>query len=267
MIKKFSKYISLCFALLKLRLNKKMIYGFSFWAAFFVDITLFLIQIIVFNSIFFQVDHINGWNRYQMIFFVGTFTLIDGLYMFAYFFGVIAIPGKIRTGKLDLYITKPVSTLFLLTFESIDVGSVLLTIPGFIMLFYSSEKLGISLNIWNVTGYISLIVLMLLLMYDLMIIVRSLSFWFTTVDSLQELEGELVGFSFRIPGIAFKGLTKMIFYIILPYGLIATMPTQFFTEGLNIKTFVMIILVCTFFTIAAKILWRTGLKRYGSASC
>ena len=98
---------------------------FSFFGVFFVDGTMFLVQLLMFNYIYAHVETIGGWSREQMLFFIGTFSLINALNMMLCFFGVISIPEKIRSGKLDLYITKPVNTLFYLSFENIDIGSLL----------------------------------------------------------------------------------------------------------------------------------------------
>jgi ABC-2 type transport system permease protein len=243
-----------------------MIYSFNFWTAFFVDLTVFLIQIAVFSVVFLQVDSINGWNSYQLIFFVGTFTVIDSLYMCTYFFGVIGIPDKIRTGKLDIYLTKPINTLFYVSFENMDFGSILLTLPGIGMLAYSAGHLKIAPGFVNIAGYILLVLLMTYLMYTLMILVRVGAFWFTRVDSFGELENELVNFSFRIPGVVFKGAAKLVFYILVPYGLIATVPTQFFTDILSGRSWLLVFIVCTGFGCLSTLMWKAGLKHYGSAS-
>jgi ABC-2 type transport system permease protein len=263
---RFLRYLRLARLLARFKLNRQMIYSVNFWMAFFVDTTVFGIQMAVFAAMFLQVDSINGWNKYQMIFFVGTFTIIDSLYMSSFFFGVISIPEKIRTGKLDIYITKPINTLFFVSFESMDIGSLMLTVPGMMMVGYSVKKLGLTLNLWNVSGYIFFIGIMLVLMYDLMVILRSLAFWFIKTDALMEFENEMMNFSFRIPGIVFKGASKLIFYVILPYALLATIPTQFFTTGLTLQDFILTMGVCIAFTFLSQIIWRTGLKHYSSAS-
>lgn len=248
------------------RLSNQMIYRASFWTAVFVDVSLFLIQLAVFSVLFLNVDSINGWNRYQMVFFVGTFTIIDGLDMFLYFFGVISIPMKIREGKLDIYLTKPVNTLFWLTFENMDIGSVFICIPGIIMVITAAMKLGIRLTLTKILGYILLLLLMMMLLYSLMLIIRSMAFFFIKINALNELEDELIGFSFRIPGVVFRGIAKFILYVLLPYALIATIPTQFFTDSLSGGMWLLVLVVVIAFTLLAQWVWHMGLKHYGSAS-
>jgi ABC-2 type transport system permease protein len=227
---------------------------------------MFLIQLAVFSALFLNVESINGWNKYQMIFFVGTFNLVDSTNMFLFFFGVISIPLKIREGKLDIYLTKPINTLFWMSLENIDISSCMLFVPGSIMLGYAAAKLGIKLTLGNISGYFLLLALMLLLLYNLMLILRTLSFWFIKTDALHSLEGELIGFCFRVPGIVYTGIAKLVLYVLLPYALLATIPTQFFTGILSGGQWLLVILVTLGFTILAQTLWRLGLKNYTSAS-
>ncbi len=263
---KVFRYMKIWLMLLRFRLSASMMYGFNFWSSFFINISIFLIQLIVFLIITAQVDSFNGWNRFHMIFFMGTFTIFNGLYMAFYYFGVTSLPELIRTGKLDLYITKPVSTIFLVSFEKIDLGAAFLAVPGTIMLVYGANRLGIAFSPLKIAVYIFLLMLMLLLMYDLMMILRIFGFWLVKADSLSSIENELEVFSFRVPGTMFRGISKIIFYVILPYGLMATIPTQYFTDYLDMKHWILTLSVCTGFTILCCMLWKTGLSRYESAS-
>lgn len=263
---KIKRIFKLLLLFIKFKFVRDMMYRLNFWLPFFIDVSVFVIQLSVFNVIFLQVDDINGWNRYQMMFFVGTFMLIDGLFMTLYFFGIIEIPYKIRTGNLDLYLVKPVNPLFRLVFEKINPGSFFISIPGIIMLSYAVSNLEISPGFFKIAGFILLMSMMLLLMFDLMLLIRSAAFWFVKIDALQDFENELISFSFRIPGIVFSGIWKIVFYLIVPYGLIATIPTKFFTDILSGKELIMTISVCIVFTFITLSVWKLGLKRYSSAS-
>ncbi|HEX2945432.1 MAG TPA: ABC-2 family transporter protein [Clostridia bacterium] len=260
------KYIRLLYVFMKVKLNKNMMYSFNFWMAFITDLSIFVLQVAMFSAIFLNVGTINGWNVYQMIVFIGTFTILDSLYMATYFFGVLSIPEKIRTGTLDQYILRPVGTLFYVSFENIDPGSLLLTVPGIMMVAYGVGMLGIRITLGAIAGYTFLLLAMYFLMYCLMIIIRSFAFRLVKVDSFLEIEGELVNFSFRVPGIVFRGVWKLIFYVFLPYGLMATIPVQFLTAALEGKYWLLVLGVCTVFGFLCVFLWRSGMKHYGSAS-
>lgn len=112
-----------------------------------------------------------------MLFFIGTFSLINALNMALYFFGVISIPGKIKSGQLDMYITKPLNSLFHLSFESMDPGSILLVFASIGILVYAVSGMNMQVTIFTIAGYIFLIFLMLVLYYDMEVILRTIPFF------------------------------------------------------------------------------------------
>lgn len=54
------KNLKIIFMLLKMKLSKMMVFRFDFFGAFFVDSSLFILQLLMFNSIYSHVDSIGG---------------------------------------------------------------------------------------------------------------------------------------------------------------------------------------------------------------
>ena len=260
------KRIRIIASLLRARISRQMIYRASFWTAFWVDMFLFVLQLLMFSAIYTRIESIGGWTLPHMAIFMGTFTMLDALYMCTYFFGVISIPDKIRSGALDLYLTKPVDTLFLLSVERMDFGSILLTVPGALMVAWGAAQLGIRFTPGLLLGYALIFLVMYLLMYCLMIVLRVPAFWLLRTQAFNELENALVDFSYRIPGVAFRGLWKVLLYVALPYGLMATFPTQFLTGTLALRHWLLAGGVLAGFWVLMTLLWKSGVKHYGSAS-
>ena len=110
-------------------------------------------------------------------------------------------------------------------------------------------------------GYIFLVLLMQILYYDMEVILRTLPFFFIQTASIERLEGELLGLCMKIPGTLFKGAFKALFYLILPYGIMATVPAQFFAGVLTPLGFVYSIAGLVAFTVFAAVFFRFGLKK------
>ena len=262
MIRNF-KFIVL---LIKLKLSHMMVFRLSFFGAFFADASLFLMQLLTFHIIYGQVDSIGDWSKGQMIIFIGTFSMINGLNMLIYFFGVLNIPDKIRSGNLDYYITKPINPLLRLTFESINPGSAMLLILSGLIIGYGISIEGIVITLPLLLGYSALIILMTLLYYNMEVILRTLPFFFISADAIDHLEGNLLQLNFQIPGILYKGVFKILFYFVLPYGIMATVPTQLLTGAITPIGLIYAIGVVVIFTIFTLWFWKFGLKHYKSAS-
>lgn len=260
------KQFRIIYMLLKMKLSKNMAFRFSFFGVFFVDGSLFLIQLLMFSSIYSQVGSIGGWDKAQMLLFIGTFSIINAVNMAVYFFGLISIPGKIKSGELDLYITKPVNSLLHLSFESINIGSVPLVFASIGIVVYAALGMNAQITPWTIIGYLFLVLMMTLLWYDLMVILRTIPFFVIQASSIERLEGEVITLCMKIPGTLFKGVFKVLFYLLLPYGIMATVPTQFFSGTLSPSGFVYSIAIVAAFTAFTLFFWKLGLRNYKSAS-
>lgn len=262
----FQKFRKLLTTFIKFRLNLKMMYSVDFWIGIAIDLSAFLLQIATFSVLFHNTDQINGWSKYQVIFFMGTFITIDSFRMMTYFFGIMNIPELIRSGKLDLYIVKPVNTLLLISVESIDLTRIITMLMGVTVQVYAYCHLRFTITFIKVVQYLVLFLFMYILLYFIMLAFYSLSFWVTSVNVLFKLDLELNNFAYRVPGIVYQGVTKLIFYIMIPYGMIATIPTKYLTEGLTATDWTTVICVLLAYIVIGLGVWNLGLRHYDSAS-
>lgn len=260
------RHLRLIIKMIQLKISKDMIYSVDFWIAFFVDAGLFIFQIIAFTSIYNHVDTINGWTLSQMYVFIGTFSIVDSINMATFFFGIISLPDKIRTGNLDLSIVKPIDTQFYISIQSFNPGSIFGIFVGGAMVVYGVISGGYSIGLIHIIGYIILVIMMVALMYALLLIIRACSFLFVKIDAIAQAEDSLVEFAFRVPGSAFKGISKFIFMVLIPYGLIATVPTEHITNLLQVDQWLAVTLITTAFVALARVTFKFGMTKYTSAS-
>lgn len=252
--------------LFKMKLSRSMMYRLSFFGASFVDGTLFIMWLLMFSTIYSQVDSIGGWNKGQTIIFLGTFSLLNAINMTIYFFGVNEIPGKIRYGELDHYLTKPVNPLLRITFENINIGSSPLILLSIAIIAYGVSLAGIGISAGNLLLYIVYIILMAVLYYDMEVIIRTIPFFVISASSIERLEGAAFDLCMRVPGVLFNGVFKLLFYFILPYGLMATIPAQILTNSVSGTMACISAVIAVVFTVFALRFWKFGLKHYKSAS-
>lgn len=259
--------ISVAAALFRIRLARQTFDPVSFWAAFFIDTTVFFTQAAVFATIYLNVETINGWDAARAIFFVGTFTLVDGLYMFVYFFGLLELPQTINSGRLDLYLAKPCDALLHVSLSRINPGSLFIAVPALTLLAAATAGLGVPITARAVAEYALSVCLMLLLMFDLMLLLRLPAFVFKRLTGIDAAETVLVEFSFRMPPSAYSGGLRFLFCVVLPYGLIAAFPTSVFFGEAAWTDWLLACAVTAAFTVLARSLWKAGLRHYdGSGS-
>lgn len=265
-IHSFKKNLRVLRELVRLRFQNLMMFRLDFFGPFFVDGSLFLVQLLVFSAVYSNVDTIGSWERGEMIMYIGTFSLLNAISMTVCFFGLISIPEKVKSGEMDLYLSKPVNPLFRLTFERISPGSVPLIFMSIGILMY-----GIRISEIQITGdivikYIFWLVLMAVLYYEMEVLIRTASFYVVSTARLDQLEEAGLSLCMKLPGIAFYGIYKVIFYFILPYGIMATLPVQSLIGDMTWKIAVQGLGVILVFTILTCVVWENGIKHYNSAS-
>jgi ABC-2 type transport system permease protein len=262
-MKRNIKFILMLF---KMKLSKNMMYRLSFFGGSLVDGSLFMLWLLMFNVIYSQVDSIGGWNRGQATIFLGSFSLLNAINMTIYFFGVIGIPDKIRSGELDHYLTKPINPLLRLTFENINLGSAPLILLSIGIIVYGVSLQGTDINAGILALYALFIILMAILYYDMELIIRTVTFFVISASSIERLEGAALELCMRVPGVLFKGIFKILFYFVLPYGIMATIPTQIITNSVSWLMITASAVVVVVATVFSQWFWRLGLKNYKSAS-
>ena len=252
--------------LIEIRFQNLMMFRFGFFGPFFVDGSLFLIQLIVFQAIYANVDRIGTWGKGEMIIFIGTFSMINAVNMLVYFFGINGIPQKIKNGEMDLYITKPGSPLLRLTFERINPGSIPLVGMSAMIIIYGIQLVQVPVFAGAVVSYMFWLILMTILYYELEVIIRSVCFFIISNANITKIEEAGLELCMKIPGIVFYGGYKILFCCILPYGIMATIPVQSLVGELSVWGAVYGLLITSVFTVITGAIWKSGIRHYNSAS-
>lgn len=265
-MKNYVKNMRVIRELFWLRFYGLTVFRLDFFAPFFVDGSLFFIQLLAFGAVYSHVDTIGGWGRGEMILYIGTFSLLNALNMTIYFFGINSIPQKVRSGGLDNYLSKPVSPLLRLTFENISPGSVPLIIMSICMIGYGIRMLRMTLTLRTAIGYVFWVLVMAVLYYEMEVIIRSVSLYIVSMARMEQLEEACIDLCMKLPGIAFYGGYKVVFYLVLPYGIMATLPVQRIIGEMNLRLAVYGISIVALFSVVTAVLWKQGLRHYNSAS-
>lgn len=243
-----------------------MTFRLGFFGPFFINTSYFLVQLFAFEAIYGHIENIRGWGHGEILIFIGTFSLIDSINMVIFFFGVISIPEKIQTGELDLYLTKPVNPLLRITFEKVNPGAIPLLLFSACIIGYGVRESGMNLSYVNAIGYLVMVLLMTILFYDMELLLRCFAYFVFSVNNLVKIENTAMDLCMKIPGIAFDGIYEFFFYFILPYGVIATLPTQALIGALSAKGLIFGVVIVCIFTFIALSFWTYGVHRYESAS-
>lgn len=165
-----------------------------------------------------------------------------------------------------MYLTKPVSPLFRLTFENISPGSIPLIFMSVFIILYGISVTTLKLNGMQIAAYLFWVFIMAILYYEMEVIIRSISLYVVSMARMEQIEEAGIDLCMKLPGIAFYGVYKVIFYLVLPYGIMATLPVQSMIGEMNLQIGIYGICVVLLFSFITCVVWKEGLKHYNSAS-
>lgn len=151
-------------------------------------------------------------------------------------------------------------------FESVSPGSVPLIVMSICIIGYGAYVMDGQPGALQIAAYIFWILMMAVLYYELEVIIRAVSLYVVSMARMEQVEEAGIDLCMKLPGIAFYGIYKVIFYLILPYGLLATLPVQRMIGEMNWQKGLYGGAIVVLSTLITCVVWKRGLTHYNSAS-
>jgi ABC-2 type transport system permease protein len=244
------------------------------WLVYRVDLLIGTLAMIIsdfLNVVFFwvifqNITILNGWTFAQVLFFSGFGTVAFGIWNT---FLVGAAPWRvgehIRHGTLDRMLLRPVNPLLHLVFSGIPEKDGIPDIfIGGIVMSVAASMLGLAWTPQLVLALIALLISASVIIFSILLLISTLGFWVTKVDSLNDLFWMFNRFT-EYPLNIYSQLFILAFTFVLPLGFIAYYPVQLFTGG-NLWWYSLLTpLVALIMLGVAYAFWLFGLKNYASA--
>jgi ABC-2 type transport system permease protein len=222
------------------------------------------LAIVFLQVLFLRTDSIAGWSQPAVLLLFGTFRLVKGL---LYFFAedtVTAIPEILRRGEMDFVLLKPVGARFLLTCAQINLGAVSNAAIGGGLVLYGLRSLPAVSQPVAPLAYLALVACAVVIFYNALFMLMTVSFWASRVDSLQYLFDELLNMA-GLPVSVYRGVLGVLFSYVIPLGVAATVPAAVLT-GRADTVFIVYAPLCAIATsLLSQWLWRRAVGSYTSA--
>ena len=215
----------------------------------------FIIQWVVIYSL---KSDVGGYTFNQVLLLWG---ISASTYGFSHFFfkRAYSLYDTITNGKLDSYLVQPKNVLLAAITSDVDVSAIGDMLYGFIVLFISGVTIPkfLLFVLFTISGGI--------ILTDVAVMLSSLSFWIGRADMIADTGNGLTTYFSTYPDGIFKGLAKMLLFIVIPVGISTYIPVWVMTEfsfGLTL----IVVVVCMILTTLAFVIFYRGLRRYSSSN-
>ena len=261
-----NRYFSIWKAFFRNTLSRDMEFKLNFIFEIFIDAIYYLSLFFFFKIIFQFTQSLGEFNQDAVVIFLITLYIADSLYIFFLGGNVFNINNSVKQGDLDFILLKPINSQFFISFRYVNAYAII----SFIILSLLLIKLTYSYheNNFILINYIFFnisIILGMFIFYSFEFIIASLVFWFRNFSYAGWLAGELTKYS-RRPDSIYNNFFRKTLFTFFPMAMISSVPARFLIFGVNIKLFILQIIVTFVFLYLTTLIWKKGLLRYESAS-
>lgn len=214
---------------------------------------------------FTHTDTIAGWSLGEIIVLLGVFHTIGGVVRAILAPNLQRMVEEVRSGALDLLLTKPGSSQFLVSFRSIMAASLAECVLGVVAVAAGMWHLGVEVGVRSAIFFPVAVAAGLVIIYSLWIFLTTLVFWFVRIANVTQIFWSLFEAG-RFPLDIYPGWLRVIVTYIVPVAVITTVPAQGVAGRLlplNLALFVAA--AAAAFYLSSKF-WQVGVRAYTSAS-
>ena len=226
--------------------------------------TLWTIFNFFFFSLIFNVsDTIAGWSADEMYLLLGTFTMLDAFTWTFFYHNMSSYTRHVFTGSLSMLLTKPISTIFLLTTAKNSYNNIFRFFIGCFTVYHYTKKLGVQPSVWDITLYCLLIFASLLLIYAVWFITATFAFWIEKLDNINEIIPGLRRVM-QVPKGVFVGASSLLFTVVLPFGLVSSVPSEVLLQRADVPSIIWLLLSSVIAVVGAIKFFTFAIKKYSS---
>jgi ABC-2 type transport system permease protein len=171
----------------------------------------------------------------------------------------------IRQGTLDFVLVKPADAQFLVSTARFEPWKVTDLAAGVGILVWAFSLMGTAPHGTAIAASVVLLGVGTVLLYSTCIVAVAVTFWAVRLDNIAQFFNSLFDFG-RWPIGLFKGLTRLVFTLLLPVALMTTYPAEALLGRLSFRTGAIATLGSLVFAIVCRLTWLRAIARYTSAS-
>jgi ABC-2 type transport system permease protein len=259
------RYLKLWWTFTQMSWMADMEYRTNFVLRIFGEVGWYAGQLSIFEVLFLHTSTISGWDVHGMRVFMACLFLSDALYMIFFEANLDQSFNLIRRGDLDLYLTKPVDSQFMVSFRKISTS-------------YIFNLMGaLTYLVWAIRGLTTTVTPLLLvnfacLMFFGFVILYCVRFMFICLMVVLQDAGSIFFVWYQLYRLATRPDSIYPFYLrvlvmtVLPVAFFASVPTRTLTEGFNLPLTIASPAMAGLMLVLSRWVWERSLRRYASAS-
>jgi ABC-2 type transport system permease protein len=258
------KYFNIFQAFFKASAIAELEFRLNFVMRILNDIIWYIAQVFTFEVLYMHTNLIGSWNINQTRVFLGVLFIVDALYMIFLQENLDRFSEKVRRGELDLLLTKPINSQFMVSFQRVSVsclGNLMIAIAWFVASLINVQDVSWARALW----IIILIPSGFAILYSVRFMMSALAIILVRAENIQFVWYQLYRLGMRPDSIYLRWL-QLVLLTIIPVGLIASVPARAILDPPRFWVFSWSLIAAPLSIWLSHRFWRYALSKYQSAS-
>jgi ABC-2 type transport system permease protein len=240
-------------------------YRVNFLVWTLVDLGWTTMDILFFDALVSNIGALGSWGRPQAMVVIGLFRLLLVPIWGWFYQSFSLIPKMLSEGKLDMILTKPVNSQFLVSTRQFSISMLPSVVGGIAFISYGFTLLGNWPSAKELIFFSWLSAVSLVLIYGVYFLTMALSLYVERLNNIHFIFPVLFDAS-RFPKSIYGPFLQRIFVTLIPVALMITVPIDSLFGGSNLIDLILLHLLAAAFVLGGSFIWNRGLRNYTSAS-
>jgi len=260
-------YLKLIKRFIVIAFQNALAYRLNFWISLLYSLLNLGTGVLGIVVLFSQIETLRGWTLASTLALLGVYLTLGalrGLFLGPSLEALAGMDGEVWTGQFDFTLLRPVDVQFLASFRHWRPLALLDLLLALGVLGTGMAQMGQTLTLGRVLAFVVGMAAGLLILYAILLAFSALVFWspgflFTWLfNALLQMA--------RYPVGLYPGWLRLVLTWIVPVGVMTTIPAQALSGELSPGILAGAVGLAVVFFTGATALFRTGLRRYASAS-
>ena len=260
-----TRYLRLFAVQLRISLASAMAYRANFLIEGAMSLLVMALMVLPLIVVFDGRDTVAGWDAPSALiviaYFIAVRAVLEGLISPS----LVDLVEKIRSGSFDYVLLKPVDAQAMVSASRYEPWRVFDLLAAIAIVIYAFVQRGAPPAVPDVALGVVLFGSGVVAAYALWIMCAAASFWVGRLDNLMYLLGSIVDTA-RWPVEVFPRAWRFVFTFVIPVALMTTYPARALLGRLDAPTAVATIGGSLALLVISRLVWRTAIRSYTSAS-
>ncbi len=244
-----------------------MEYRVNFFAGLLVDV-IFLFDKIIYAYIVYRLDiSIYGLTPDQIALFIGSYAIVLSIYCAVFLVNInMTLPSNIKSGNLDVILTKPISAQFFLSTSYVEYATMVPDLVGGILIVVCAcSKMSIEVSPFIIGGYVFFILVSVSIIYALYFSIQLIAFRITDTSAIGGILNTILDLN-NMPIHVYGKKFQFMFIYLFPVLLFGNVAPLFLIKQLKLSLALWSIFIAIMLVIMSRYLWKYIVKQYTSVN-